>query len=330
VSVAEYRAVLEVDDTAGDQELSENGIGADGRSAVEARRGAVAGASATVLSYLFPSAGSSLELRVTNEGNAGPGDVHPQFTRGVAVGRAIGASIVERLKNDRFTTPWTGSAPTGDSVFRATGTPAGVTFGGVIPWFMSSGAQFRPAPPPAWQSSAFNADLAEIKSFAVNRTEAERAIALYWNLPTGTHTPVGYWTEKTAEFIAARNLNERAATHAFALTSAAMMDALIGCWEAKYRYWTIRPSQVDPSISMTFGLPNHPAYPSGHSCVSSSAATVLAHLFPERTADVNAWVTEGGLSRLYAGIHYRFDITAGQELGTAVGQLAIANQDLLR
>jgi len=26
-----------------------------------------------------------------------------------------------------------------------------------------------------------------------------------------------------------------------------MMDALIGCWDAKYYYWTLRPSQADPS-----------------------------------------------------------------------------------
>jgi membrane-associated phospholipid phosphatase len=47
-------------------------------------------------------------------------------------------------------------------------------------------------------------------------------------------------------------------------------------------------------------------------------------LFPDAAAEVSAWVTEAGLSRMYAGIHYRFDITAGQNLGNAVGQWAIA------
>ena len=108
------------------------------------------------------------------------------------------------------------------------------------------------------------------------------------------------------------------------LTGVAMMDALIGCWDAKYVYWVIRPSQADPSITLTFGLPNHPSYPSGHSCVSSAASTVLAHLFPAHSAEVGAWLTDAGLSRMYAGIHYRFDITAGEDLGRSVGQLAIA------
>jgi membrane-associated phospholipid phosphatase len=194
---------------------------------------------------------------------------------------------------------------------------------------LTSGAQFRPAAPPAFGSDAFNVDLAEIATLAANRTAAQVASALYWNLPTGTHTPVGYWNAVAGEYVGSRAMDERAATRTFALTNAAMMDALIGCWEAKYHYWTLRPSQANPQITMAFGLPNHPSYPSGHSCVSSAAATVLANLFPERTTEVDSWVAEAGLSRMYAGIHYRFDITAGQDLGRAVGQWALAHEGAL-
>jgi membrane-associated phospholipid phosphatase len=118
--------------------------------------------------------------------------------------------------------------------------------------------------------------------------------------------------------------DERAATHAFALTGVAMMEALIGCWDAKYYYWFIRPSQANTAITLSFALPNHPSYPSGHSCVSSAAATALSHLFPKKTSEVDAWLTEAGLSRMYAGIHYRFDITAGKELGVNVARRTIA------
>jgi membrane-associated phospholipid phosphatase len=85
----------------------------------------------------------------------------------------------------------------------------------------------------------------------------------------------------------------------------------------------LRPSHADPTITLTFALPNHPSYPSGHSCGSAAAAGVLSYLFPRRTAELNGWVTEAGLSRMYAGIHYRFDITAGQNLGRAVAGWAI-------
>lgn len=329
VGVAQYRAVVELDDVDTDGRLPDNGMGAGGRRALEARRGAVAGASAEVLSFLFPAAATSLAQRVEAEGAAGPGDVHPHFRRGVTIGRMQGVAMVDRLKGDRFTTPWTGTVPTGPGKWIANGPPAGATFGGVTPYFMTSGAQFRPVAPPPFGSDAFNADLAEIATLAVNRTEAQRAIALYWNMPTGTHTPVGYWNEVTAGYIGSRDMDERAATRVFALTNAAMMDALIGCWEAKYHYWTLRPVQADAQITMTFGLPNHPSYPSGHSCVSSAAATVLAHVFPERATEVGNWVTEGGLSRMYAGIHYRFDITAGQALGKDVGEWAIGHEGAL-
>ncbi len=312
LGVAQYAAVMATDNES------------DGRSAFEAARGAVAGASAQVLTYFFPAAATALEQRVATDGGMGPGNIHPHFTKGVALGRTAGNTIVERTKADRFTTPWTGTIPTGPGMWTTNGPPAGPTFGGVTPYLLTSGSQFRSPPPPAFNSPAFLADLAEIKSIAVTRTAAQQAIAVYWNFPTGTFTPPGFWNLTTGNYIESHGLDERAATHAFALTNVAMMDALIGCWDAKYYYWTLRPSQADPTITLSFGLPNHPSYPSGHSCSSAAAAKVLAHLFPDRAAEVDGWVTDAGLSRMYAGIHYRFDITAGKNLGDAVGQWAIA------
>lgn len=325
LSVAQYRAVLATPDSDQDDQLPANGVGAGGRSALEARRGAVAGASVRVLSFLFPAAAGALDLRAQGEGQAGPGNVHPQFERGLAIGRAAGDELVAHLTNDRFTAPWTGTVPVGPGMWVANGPPAGATFGGVTPYVMTSGAQFRPPPPPAFGSAAFLTDLGEIRTLSDTRTPAQRAIALFWNFPTGTFTPPGYWNLTAANYVEAFGLNERAATRTFALMSAAMMDAMIGCWDAKYYYWTLRPSQADGMITLTFGLPNHPSYPSGHSCVSAAAATVLKELFPERGAELDGWVEEAGLSRMYAGIHYRFDITGGQNLGQAVARWAIAN-----
>jgi membrane-associated phospholipid phosphatase len=55
----------------------------------------------------------------------------------------------------------------------------------------------------------------------------------------------------------------------------------------------------------------------------------LGSLFPDRTTELDGWVTDAGLSRMYAGIHYRFDITAGRNLGEAVGQWALAHANLI-
>jgi membrane-associated phospholipid phosphatase len=325
LSVAQYRAVVDADGHRGvEGQQPATGLGAGGRSLLEARRGAVAGASAQVLAFFFPAATASLDQRVRDEGETGPGNVHPQFTRGVAVGRNAGEALVERTRNDHFTAPWTGTVPVGPGMWIAgNGTPVGVTLGGVTPYLLTSSDQFRPTPPPPFGSPAFLTDLAEIKTLASTRTPEQLATAVYWNFPGGTFTPLGYWNLAAATYIQAHALDERAATHAFALMHAAMMDALIGCWDAKYYYWMLRPSQADAAITLPIGLPNHPSYPSGHSCASAAAATVLRHFFPSRTAELTNFVTEAGLSRMYAGIHYRFDISAGRDLGVGVAQWEI-------
>jgi membrane-associated phospholipid phosphatase len=329
LSVAQYRAVSAIDDADTDGLLPENGVGAGGRSALEGHRGAVAGASAQVLSFFFPAAAASLEQRVETEGNATPGDVNPHFTAGLATGRSAGDNMVARLRADHFTAPFSGTIPVGPGLWIANGPPAGATLGGVTPYFLTSGNQFRPAPPPAFGSAAYLNDLHEIRTISDTRTQDQRTSALFWNFPTGTFTPPGYWDLVASNYIVANALDERSATRTFALTNAAGMDALIGCFDAKYTYWMIRPPQADPGITLVFPVPNHPSYPSAHSCVSAAAATVLASLFPDRTSEVNGWVTEAGLSRMYAGIHYRFDITAGRNLGEAVGQWALAHANLI-
>ena len=329
LSVAQYRAVIAVQDPDAHSNSTPEGIGAGGQSELEAQRGAVAGASAQVLSFFFPAAAPNLEHNVLVEGERGPGNMHPEFTRGLAIGRHMGDVLVDRAKSDHFTAPWTGSVPVGAGKWVANGPPGGATLGGVTPYFLTSGDQFRPPPPPEFGSAAFMADLNEIATLAANRTPAQTASAVYWNFPTGTFTPAGYWNLVASNYVEANSLDERAATRAFALTHAAMMDALIGCWNAKYYYWMLRPSQANPVITLTFALPNFPAYPSGHSCVSAAAATVLGSLFPERTTELDTSVTDAGLSRMYAGIHYRFDITAGRELGEAVARWAIAHASLL-
>ena len=299
---------------------------AGGRARHEAQRGAVAGASARVLGFFFPTAADALELRVRANGEAGAGRTHPHFTRGVAAGRIAGDAMVERAKIDGFTKPWTGTVPVGEGMWIPSALPpGGATLGAVTPYFLSSNAQFRPAPPPAVGSPAFVADVAEVRAMTASITPEQLTFARYWDFPAGTPTPIGFWNRTASTYVAAYGLDERRATEVFALTQAAVFDALIGCWEAKYHYWTLRPSQADPAISLAFTLPNFPSYPSGHSCASASAGRVLAHFFPDRATELAGWVNDAGLSRMLAGIHYRFDVTAGQELGRAVADLAITH-----
>ena len=131
--------------------------------------------------------------------------------------------------------------------------------------------------------------------------------------------------EEGVSLIVAHKRTEREAAHVLALANMAGFDATIGCFDAKFAYWFIRPSQADPAITLPIGLPNHPSYISGHSCLTASFAAVLAHAFPADRALLDDFVTRAGLSRMYGGLHYRFDIVAGQQLGRDVAEWAIAH-----
>jgi hypothetical protein len=332
LGVAQYLAVQRAEAAAGIPNVESNtsGIGSGGRERLETDRGAVAGASAVVLSFLFPTQSQAFEDMVTAQANAGPGQPQAAFVAGEAIGRTAGAEMVAHGRADGFSNPNTAIAPLGPGFWTSSTVPATLTAGGQLPgmtrWFLASANQFRPGPPPAFGSDAFNAALAEIRQFSDTRTQQQIDVANFWALNPGTPTPPGFWLDQASQEIAAHGLSERDATHVFALVSSTMADALIGCWDAKLTYWFIRPWNADPGITTlaTVGKPNHPSYPSGHSCVSSSAAEVLSTFFPERRTDLEAMVIEAGLSRMYAGIHYRFDIEAGQNLGRSVALFTVA------
>ncbi|HXL08075.1 MAG TPA: vanadium-dependent haloperoxidase [Gemmatimonadales bacterium] len=335
LGVAQYLAVQQAETAAGGTDVnpanaSGNGIGAGGRARLETDRGAVAGASVVVLSYLFPGQAQALEDTVAAQANTGPGQPHPAFAAGEAIGREVGTEIVARAKADGFTKPNTATPPVGPGFWTSSAIPPqpvnGGQLPGVLPWFLTSASQFRPAPPPAFGSPEFDAALAEIRQISDTRTAEQVRIATFWALAAGTVTGSGFWLEVASRDVIQHGLSEREATHLYALLSATMADAAIGCWDAKLTYWLIRPWKADVAVTVVpaVGMPNHPSYPSGHSCVSASAAEVLSAFFPEERAQLDAMVIEAGVSRMYAGIHYRFDIEAGQALGRSVARFAIA------
>src|SRR5690606_6130258 len=98
------------------------------------------------------------------------------------------------------------------------------------------------------------------------------------------------------------------AAQAYALLNTAGHDTGVACWDAKYTYWAIRPHQLDAEFSPLFAVPGHPSYPSAHSCYSSAAANVLAHLFPTDADEVFMLANEASESRIWAGLHFRSDL----------------------
>src|SRR5881396_4149064 len=205
LGVAQYLAVQRAEAADGGTDVEDAasgiGIGAGGRNRLELDRGAVAGASVIVLTYLFPSQTQALEEMVDAQANASPGGPHPAFARGAIIGRAVGAEIVARAQADGFSRPFTATIPVGAGLWISNTTPATIAGGqlpGVTPWFLTSPSQFRPGPPPAFGSSAFLAALGEIRQISDTRTTEQIGIAAFWALSVGTPTTAGFWIQKPA------------------------------------------------------------------------------------------------------------------------------------
>ena len=155
-----------------------------------------------------------------------------------------------------------------------------------------------------------------------NRRELQ--IANFWADGPSTPTPPGHWNFIAAPHIRRADWSEVRTARAFALLNMAMHDAAVGCWETKYFYFNPRPSQLDPELKTTIGLPNFPSYTSGHSTFSAAAAEVLSYLIPSAAAEFDALKEESSISRLYGGIHYRSDIEMGKSHGKRIGGYTVS------
>ena len=199
-------------------------------------------------------------------------------------------------------------------------------FGKVKPFLFDSATMvttLRPLPPPSTRSIAFQKELEEVRYYSQNQTRERLRIVHFWADGVGTYTPPGHWNAIAAEEFVKLKWSEVRWARAFALLNMSLMDAAIVCWDAKYTYYNPRPSQVDNSIKTLTGLPNFPAYTSGHSTFSGAAAEILGYLVPSRKQAFSEMAEEASMSRLYGAIHYRSDCTAGLASGKKVGEFAV-------
>ncbi|MEM9022419.1 MAG: phosphatase PAP2 family protein [Bacteroidota bacterium] len=222
---------------------------------------------------------------------------------------------------------------------------------------LDSAAQFRPAPPTAYDmdtTSVFYAELLEVYGTLKNNSPETEAIAKFWdcNPLVRKHqghvtyaekklTPGGHWVNIARSAMQREKQPLMEASRTYALLCVGIADAFISCWDEKYRSNYIRPvtvvhAHLDPEWHPILYTPNFPEYPSGHSVVSGSAATILTALFGEHYAFIDstevpygiaprafdsfyAASEEAAISRLYGGIHFMPAIENGKTQGRAVG-----------
>jgi membrane-associated phospholipid phosphatase len=289
---------------------------------------AAAAAAAAVLTYLFPNedtASFSALAREAGEARIAAGAAYrSDVDAGYAIGRAVAAAVIGRALTDGSNAPWTGTLPTGTIYWRPT-PPRNVEmpFDPTAPawrtWVIPSGNAFRPPPPPAWGSAQFVADLDELRQLSTSRTIAQADSARFW----ASESPSSRWEVFMQEEIDRRNLSPMRAARALALASVAAFDAMVACWDAKFHYNLLRPISADPAITTVFSTPPFPSYPSGHSTLSTAVAEVFAEVFPDAAAHYRRRALEASHSRILGGVHYRFDVVAGDELGLEVGEVVV-------
>ena len=316
LSLAQYRAVL-----AAESEKD--------RSTHPSVPAAVGAASVAVLSDFFPLAASALEAQLAADlaapGWSGAKNENP--AAGVAIGRTVAVAVLAQKATDNYYVQSPGVPPVGDGYWIPAPAPTPIvrSLYGVRPFFLTSADQLRPPPPPAFGSPEFLAALAEIRAISDTRTPEQVAIAQTYATATPPFT-AGSENLEADQLIVEHHRTEREAARILAYANAAAFDAQIACWDAKFTYWLIRPSQADRAITIAPGLtlPNHPSYPSAHQCITAAIMSVLVDAFPSERPRLEAYIATAGLSRMYAGFHYRFDVEAGEAIGRQAAALALA------
>ena len=292
---------------------------------------AVASASAAVLTELFTDSAvrASIDRELARDlERARTGSRGAE--RAIA-GRSLGEDVARRViawapPPGNFAAPWNGTIPKGPGMwYSAPGIPPiGILLTKSRPWLLDSVSQFRPGPPPQFGSAAHQAALEEVRRLAQERTPEQTKLAQKWN----GLDPWAPWNETASAALIRHHSSDAEAARVLAVLNAASSDAVIACFDAKYYYWTIRPSQADTTVVLadSVDLPNFPSYPSGHACSAGAFDGVLGHFFPQDRAEFTRIAEEQAMSRLYGGTHYRFDNDGGLALGRVVARNAVERE----
>jgi hypothetical protein len=221
--------------------------------------------------------------------------------------RTCGSGV--RHQRDPHAT-WT-SAPRKD--------PIGERFPQLCPLALSGELPKSPQPP-LLRSREFHDAMAAVVASVKNATPEQRVAIGYWAAtPDGEQTPAR-WNAIADALLIQHHTQELPAAQTLERLNAAMHDTAIACFTEKYSYMTARPTQVELWLKPLGPVPNFPSYPSAHACFSGAAAGILAAQFPQDAEWIDKLADESTASRMWAGLHYSFDGTAGLALGHEVAK----------
>ena len=321
---------------------------------------AAAAAAHAVLVTLYPNFQALLDAQLQQSLAPIPEGV--EKAEGLSIGQTVADQILALRSGDGSTAPPIpyvfGDAP---GEYQSTPPnfppqPQFTQWAHVTPFALERARQFRPGPPPALTSERYGAAVNEVKALGiVNSTAATPDQALtgrFWN-----GAIQNYWNEITQTAALAHNLTTAQSARLFALLNLTLADGVIAFYDAKYTYNVWRPvtairaadtdnnpaTLVDPNWLPQVGTTTpDPSYPGAHAVISAAGARVLRHFFKRDQFDFtvtsevlpgvgrsftrfSAAADEATLSRIFAGVHFRFDLTSGQRLGRKVAHFVVRN-----
>lgn len=227
---------------------------------------------------------------------------------------------------------------------------------------LDSASEFKPTPPPVYdiknKNSIYYKSLLEVKQTGDSLTDEQKNIAEFWDdnpfkmnvsghimFATKKFSPPGHWMNIVGIASQKAHADFSTTVAAYAETSIALYDAFISCWDEKFRSNYVRPeSVINKYISSDWQpyiqTPPFPSHTSGHATISAAAAEVLTGWFGDKLSFTDTSSLEFGIqsrqifsfreaakeaamSRLYGGIHYRFDNEHGTAAGIKIGEYTI-------
>jgi PAP2 superfamily protein len=284
----------------------------------------------------------------------------PAKDKGVRVGEQVASDLLAIRANDGSNVarpPFVPGTAPGD--YQPTPpnfpTPIFTTWGQVTPFVLGRGDQFRPAPPPPLTSHAYTAAINEVQSLgsqtSTTRTPEQTEIGKFWNPPIQN-----LWNQIAQTIATAQHSDLPTTARLFAALNLSFADSAIAFYDAKYTYRLWRPvtairladsdgnplTVADPNwLPLSINTAADPSYPGAHSTISATGADVLASFYGDQQqfsvispalpgvtrsfTSFSAAAAEAGLSRIYAGQHFRFDHDAGSKLGHDVARFVLHN-----
>ncbi|WP_290794651.1 vanadium-dependent haloperoxidase [Flavihumibacter sp. UBA7668] len=212
---------------------------------------------------------------------------------------------------------------------------------------------------PSNKNSEFYKAMMEVKNIGDSLTDEQKHIADFWDdnpfkmnvtghvmFATKRFSPPGHWMNIVGIAAKKAGADFNTTVTGYTKTAIALFDGFISCWEGKFMYNYIRPETVinqlvDPEWRPYIQTPPFPSFPSGHATASSAAAETMTSVFGDNLSFTDTSLLEFGIanreiksfrqasqeaamSRLYGGIHFRFDNDLGIESGKRVGELIVS------